>query len=181
MELRRRTADDRAACLAALAEVQEHDGYPSTPVDLGAFLWSAHETAAWVAVHDGTVVGHVALHAAARSATVTVAQQVTGLAAERHAVLSRLFVAPGARGRGLGRALLRTAVAEADAQGLRAVLDVGAVFAAALRLYEAEGWTRAGTARQVVGDAGLEVAVLLAPDVSRRGAAPRTPPAPAPR
>ncbi len=57
--------------------------------------------------------------------------------------LSKLFVAAEARGRGIGRALLAHAVAEARAFGMRRLdLETRSVFREAVGLYEATGWTR---------------------------------------
>jgi GNAT superfamily N-acetyltransferase len=63
---------------------------------------------------------------------------------ESYVLVSRLFVAPSERGRGTARTLLRTAVNQARSGGRRAVLDVGQDFAAAVSLYESEGWLRLG-------------------------------------
>lgn len=57
--------------------------------------------------------------------------------------LSKLFVSEPYRGTGLGRALLRTAIAEARASGYGEVfLTTRSRYEAAVRLYEAEGWIR---------------------------------------
>jgi ribosomal-protein-alanine N-acetyltransferase len=56
-----------------------------------------------------------------------------------------LAVAPPARGRGLGRALLQAAIARAKAQGAEAVfLEVGADNPHALALYAALGFAKVG-------------------------------------
>lgn len=57
-------------------------------------------------------------------------------------IISRLFVAPSGRKRGLAEALFRTAWAEAEKRGLRAVLDVHHRNHAAIRLYERLEWQR---------------------------------------
>ncbi len=58
--------------------------------------------------------------------------------------LSKLFVDPEARGRGVGRLLLGAIVDEARAQGMTEIgLTTRAVFASAIRLYEAFGFERA--------------------------------------
>lgn len=57
------------------------------------------------------------------------------------AEVKRMFVAPDARGLGLGSALLRTLMAHASAQGYRRlVLDTSAGMHAAIRLYTASGF-----------------------------------------
>jgi putative acetyltransferase len=57
--------------------------------------------------------------------------------------ISKLFVARSARRRGVGRALLEAAHASARRRGFRAVgLRTRIVFAPAIALYEAQGYTR---------------------------------------
>ncbi|MDQ3095728.1 MAG: GNAT family N-acetyltransferase [Actinomycetota bacterium] len=165
--VRRRTSGDVSACLALLHAVHRTDGYPSTVEDAAGFLVPPYEVASWVAVADGAVVGHAALHEPTDSATVSVASRATGLPQDRHVLLSRLFVAPEARGAGLARSLLRTAVTEARRKGQHAVLDVGQDFRAAVALYEAEGWSRVAADRQAVGDEVFDVWVYVAPDAKR--------------
>lgn len=59
--------------------------------------------------------------------------------------LGRLFVLPAARGRGLGRALLRAALSAAQAGGAEAVvLSTMPEFAEAIRLYRSEGFEPVG-------------------------------------
>lgn len=64
---------------------------------------------------------------------------------DRIGVVSRLMVSPSGRRRGVGRQLLRTAAAEAAGRGLTPALDVVTSYAAAIALYEREGWRRVGT------------------------------------
>ncbi len=152
-----------SSCLALLHAVHKTDGYPSTVDDAAGFLVPPYEAASWVAVTNGAVAGHVALHQPRDSATVSIASRTTGLPQERLVLLSRLFVAPEARGEGLARSLLRTAVAEARRTGQRAVLDVGQDFRAAVALYEADGWSRVAAHRQAVGEEVFDVWVYVAP------------------
>ncbi|WP_326617314.1 GNAT family N-acetyltransferase [Streptomyces decoyicus] len=129
--IRRRRDTDLDACVAVLAEVHTHSGYPHHwPDDPAGWLTPDGLTAAWVAEADGSVVGHVALcgHEA-----------------------GRLCVAPTARGAGLGGRLLRALEAEAAARGLRPVLEVKDTDTAAIALYERLGWTRRATERQEWG------------------------------
>src|SRR5262249_42862519 len=79
---------------------------------------------AWVAEAGGEVAGHVLLTDAGEGA----------------ASIKRLFVAPAARGHGLGGALFDAACAEAVARGLRPELVVAETDRAAIRLYERGGW-----------------------------------------
>jgi GNAT superfamily N-acetyltransferase len=58
-------------------------------------------------------------------------------------ILNDLFVAPGARGRGVGAGLLRRAAAFAREEGaVRLALSTEATNVAAQALYEREGWQR---------------------------------------
>ena len=138
----RRDADLPALC-AGLREVHRVSGYPSVwPADPAAFL-APPALGAWVAELDGAAIGQVTLRPADEPPPDWVA--ATGLGAARVAVVSRLFVAPAARGQGLARALLHAAWAEARVLGRRAILDVHTASAAAIGLYEAEGWARVAT------------------------------------
>jgi putative acetyltransferase len=83
--------------------------------------------AEFVAEVDGRAVGSVALSPRA----------------EGVAWLSKLFVDAAYRGRGLGRALLTRAVAEAQTRGYRRIdLETRTIFREAVGLYEATGWMR---------------------------------------
>jgi ribosomal protein S18 acetylase RimI-like enzyme len=90
-----------------------------------------------VAEVEGEVAGYVALG------------HPTGLASNRHVLSVRgLAVAPGFQGRGLGRALLRGAVAEARRRGARRLtLRVLGSNSAARALYESSGFTVEGVQR----------------------------------
>ncbi len=82
--IRRRDDGDLDALVAVLAEVHTHSGYPHHwPADPARWLTPGDLTAAWVAEADGAIVGHAAL--CGRE-------------------ISRLYVAPAARGAGLGGA-----------------------------------------------------------------------------
>ncbi len=77
--------------------------------------------------------------------------------------ISKLFVAPEARGEGLGRALLGRLLEVARSEGLTRVgLRTRTVFTSAVRLYEAAGFTRepAEVAQRGVGEDRLYTLVL---------------------
>jgi GNAT superfamily N-acetyltransferase len=67
---------------------------------------------------------------------------LTGVSTDRLASVSRLFVSPAARGRGLGlgTSLLAAVSSWTSAHGLRLMLDVVDNGAPAIRLYERIGW-----------------------------------------
>lgn len=131
----------------ALRLVHETDRYPTVwPDDPTAWLTPAGTLAAWVALADGEVVGHVMLvagdnveHAAQLAAAA--GTQVTGLAG-----VSRLFVTPKARATGVASALLEMVEDAPARRGRRLALDVLADDGPAVRLYERHGWVRVTTA-----------------------------------
>jgi GNAT superfamily N-acetyltransferase len=138
VDIRTRTPDDLAACVEALAEVQAADRYPvHWPDDPGAWLTPGGMTTAWIAVEAGAVLGHVAL--------------------TRDLELSRLFVTPAARGRGVAARLLDTARA---ATPLPLKLEVSSEGRAAIRFYERSGWRRVGSTRAIWLNAAGEPALL---------------------
>lgn len=145
MEIRARTEDDIAACVALARVVQRTDAYPPhLPDDLPQFVVAPEAWAAWVADVGGEVAGHVVLSPKSSEPVMRLATEATGLPVEQVGVVARLFVAPDHRRKGMGRALLAAATEEAVRRGLCPVLDVGTRFHAAIALYEGEGWTRLG-------------------------------------
>lgn len=153
--VRQRTDHDLGDCVRALAEVHERDGYPvNWPEQPGDWLTPPSLLAAWVVELDGRIAGHIGL---SRSDTGDAAPGLwsdrTGVGVDGTAVISRLFVAPAARGRGLGASLMSHAVTEARGRGLHPVLDVVASDTAAAALYERLGWQLLATVEQRWGPA----------------------------
>ncbi len=141
MEVRHRQAGDVEEVTQVAEAVRRLDGYPPRLPDLFA---GPEVLAAWVAVDEGVVVGHVALHRTSAEPVMTLAREATGWPTERLVVVARLLVAPPIRRRGVGRLLLGHAVTEAHIRDRWPVLDVAAQFGAAIALYESCGWRRAG-------------------------------------
>ncbi|MEU7898723.1 GNAT family N-acetyltransferase [Nonomuraea sp. NPDC049152] len=138
MNIRPRTPGDLAACVEALAKVQAADRYPvDWPDDPGGWLTPDDLTEAWVAVEAGAVLGHVGL---------------TG-----DAEVTRLFVTPAVRGRGLAARLLDTVRAAA---GTPLKLEVSSEGGAAIAFYERSGWRRVGSTRADWLNAAGEPALL---------------------
>jgi GNAT superfamily N-acetyltransferase len=164
-----------------LAAVHAADGYPlHWPANPHQWLAPERLLAAWVAEGGQTVLGHVALCGAAGDAAAPLWSASSGLPPEQLAVVAKLFVAPGTRGRGLGAALLATACAEACSRGLRPALDVLDHDRGAIALYERTGWQRVASAPAPWAQASGGPALLhyyLAPDVAVRLAAPGDAPA----
>ncbi|WP_174248283.1 GNAT family N-acetyltransferase [Streptomyces hoynatensis] len=140
--LRHRADGDLDACVRLLAEVHERDGYPVYwPDRPGTWLSPPAQFSAWVAEWDGRIVGHVGLaRSGADDAAPGVWSARAGVGSEAAAVVNRLFVAPSARGHGIGALLMARAVTAARDRGLHPVLDVLASGTAATALYERLGW-----------------------------------------
>ncbi|MFE2540221.1 GNAT family N-acetyltransferase [Actinacidiphila glaucinigra] len=166
IRVRRREEGDLDACVRVLAAVHDRDGYPvDWPTAPAAWLSGAASLAAWVAESDGVVVGHVGLGPGTGSdAAPGLWSAREGAGAGPTAVVGRLFVAPGARGRGVGARLMAAAVGEARLRGLHPVLDVVASDTAAAALYERLGWTLLATVEQRWGpDRRVAVRAYAAP------------------
>ncbi|MFF4054659.1 GNAT family N-acetyltransferase [Streptomyces sp. NPDC001668] len=150
LRVRPRTDDDVEACVRALAEVHHRDGYPvNWPARPGEWLAREAVLGSWVADLDGRVAGHVSLCRAGEGDLAPVLwSERNGTSGEQAAVVGRLFVAPQARGHGIGALLMGRAVEEARQRGLHPVLDVVASDTAAAALYERLGWTRLATVGQ---------------------------------
>ncbi|WP_109000736.1 GNAT family N-acetyltransferase [Streptomyces rishiriensis] len=150
--VRPRRPADLDGCVAALALVHAHSGYPvDWPEQPAAWLTPDALLAGWAAELDGQVVGHVALCAPGEGdAAAALWSARPGRPAP--AVISRLYVSPAARGHGVGAALLDRAVGTARARGLHPVLDVVAADPASA-FYERLGWRSLGTAVQQWGPA----------------------------
>ncbi|MFE1953310.1 GNAT family N-acetyltransferase [Streptomyces sp. NPDC059524] len=143
---------DLAECVGVLGAVHRADGYPvNWPADPAGWLRVDGELGAWVARLGGRIAGHVVL---ARPAPGDVAPRLAPPGGPT-AVVGRLFVAPGARGRRIGAQLLGRAAREARRSGARAVLDVVSRDVSAVALYERSGWTFLGAGQQEWGPGEL--------------------------
>lgn len=165
--LRGKVEADGPACLDLLLRIHARDGYPLhlPPEDVEGFFGTDAEVAAWVAEHEGRIVGHVALHWGPDDPTLVAAHRRTGLPVAELVMVARLFVAPDVRRAGLGRALLRHATAAARSLGRRAVLDVGQTLPAAVALYESQGWSRVDELHLALrGAEALDLWVYVSPE-----------------
>ncbi|HYD10991.1 MAG TPA: GNAT family N-acetyltransferase [Acidimicrobiales bacterium] len=162
--VRRRTDDDFAPLEPVADAVFDNDGYP------GVSPWRrehlAHDDVldAWVAVVNGHVVGHVALHGS--SLDVVMARAAAHVGHGRLAVVARLFTDPAIRRAGVGRALLDHASNAARARGLHAILDVASHDGAARALYESAGWIDAGEVVMRFPGVDLPSHVYVAPSAA---------------
>lgn len=143
MTIRPLTRDDAAAFRAVRLEALR-----DSPTAFGSSHHEeAHQPLEWFARRlesdDGTMLG--AFEEGALVGIVGVVREPA--AKERHrAAIRSMFVAPSARGRGVASALLRHALAVADAlPGVwQVILTVTAGNDAAMRLYRAHGFTSYG-------------------------------------
>ncbi|GAA5032566.1 GNAT family N-acetyltransferase [Actinopolymorpha pittospori] len=144
LHIRARDNGDLPGCVAALAEVHAADGYPTRwPAEPAGWLTPTDLLHAWTAHLDDTVVGHVVIRGVADDSMASLLAASGGVPPERLASLSRLFVVPGARRRGVASGLIGRATCEAATDGLRLVLDVvDDGRGAAVALYEEAGWRR---------------------------------------
>ncbi len=139
--IRARRPDEIDMCVGVLADVHAADGYPLCwPADPPKWLAPDHLLAAWVAEYETAVSGHVALCSAVGDSAASLWSAASGLPPEHIAAVAKLFVAPSARGRGLGAALLAQACAEARLRGLLPALEVLDHDRGAIALYERTGW-----------------------------------------
>lgn len=91
----------------------------------------------------GTAGDGPALELVAEVAGTAVGSVVISARGNGEAWLSKFFVDAAYRGRGIGRALLARAVAEARSRGYgRLNLETRSIYREAVHLYEATGWVR---------------------------------------
>ncbi|MEV7228767.1 GNAT family N-acetyltransferase [Polymorphospora sp. NPDC051019] len=138
--IRRREATDLDACVEALRAVHDADAYPlNWPTDPHRWLTPARLLRAWIAeCPRGTIAGHVAV----QRAPDATGNQMPSPGAE----LSRLYVTPAARRRGVATALLHRARSWAAEHRHQLTLNVtDDRRSAAVAFYEADGWRHSHT------------------------------------
>jgi ribosomal protein S18 acetylase RimI-like enzyme len=159
--IRERHESDLDELVSLATRVEAVDNYPGylPDRDFVRFLTRPEPVAAWVAVRDDVIVGHVAL---SPGTSKTVMALVGNDAAT---YVARLLVDPDTRRSGIGRALLDHACRAGRARGRPVYLDVidRPEAAAAIALYRAEGWQEIGRAAFTLGGADLEELVFRAP------------------
>ena len=168
MVVRSRLESDLGALAHLLEQVHRRDGYPTYwPDDPERWLSPHGVLGASVAETGGAAIGHVALAPVGAGSNAALWERLTGLPSARLASISRLFVAPSARGAGAGAALLDAACAAASRRCLLPVLDVLETNRDAIRLYERRGWRRIFTEPwREARDERLELHYYLAPSVT---------------
>lgn len=144
--IRERRPEDLPALVTLLAEQQPTSSYPvrwPLPFPVERFLVRPSERRAWVAEEDGVLLGHVAVG----DPEELTARFAAGTGATAFGMVSVLFTALAARGRGAGGLLLDTAVAWIRARGEVPALDVVPTHDTALAIYRARGWAEVGHER----------------------------------
>jgi ribosomal protein S18 acetylase RimI-like enzyme len=160
--IRPRRSEDVEPCLRLLRAVHANDGYPFRwPRDPPRWLTERDGLGAWVSETGGEIDGHLSLLGIDEARARREWSEAVPVPFERLAVISRFFVAPGARRRGIGSALLRTAEEHAVAHDLRLVLDVADHNHDAIAFYERRGWKRVGTASLLLDDGHSVLPLLL--------------------
>lgn len=140
--VRRRRPKDLDGCVRLLRLVAFEGHYPDD--------WSGHPRAwlegdelldAWVAVDGSDILGHVAILRTGLDTPSAVRwRELTGQDAAELAGVSRLFVRPRLRRRGIGTELVDAAVAASRARGLTPVLEVLDPSTEARAFLEAREW-----------------------------------------
>lgn len=135
--------------------MHEADGYPVEGVSSPkAWLQLRDPLGQWTALLDGRPVGHVAVvpPQPADHAPQALSQGNSSVRSDL-AVLVRLFVHPGARGRAISAALLDIAESQAQEAGRVLTLDVMRKDHLAIAIYEQRGWRPLGEFEHMSGDA----------------------------
>lgn len=128
--IRTRELADLDGCVAALASVHESGGYPTNwPADPARWLTPSGAIHGWAGACDGSIIGHAVLRLPSFS---TVSQSAVEL--------SRLFVTPAARRKGIGAALMQATMRWAADKDLDLQLEVADRLQAARALYERSGF-----------------------------------------
>lgn len=131
MRIRLRELADLEQCVEVLSAVHRHDGYPlQWPEDPISWLSPPGLVLAWVVDIHAHPMGHIAVLAPAPS------RRQRGDKAE----ISRLFVSPLLRGKGVGAQLLDVATLHARSHGWSPWLEVVEGDGRAARFYERLGW-----------------------------------------
>jgi len=138
------------------------DRYPVLwPQDPPRWLAGHAGLAAWVSENAGAVDGHLSLHATDEARARPGWREALPVPVERLAVVSRFFVALGARRRGVGSALMDAAEGYGADHGLRLVLDVADHNEDAIAFYERRGWRRVGTASLLLDDRRTTLSLVV--------------------
>jgi GNAT superfamily N-acetyltransferase len=165
--IRPRREQDLQRAAVALRTVYLSDGYPANwPKDPQRWIAGRQTIGAWVCEHGDQLVGHIALTAADADRAWPQWGEALNLKAESLAEVSRFFVTPNERTKGVGEGLMSSAERAAAGRGLHLVLAVADHNHAAISFYAKRGWHEVGRAALPPGDEGRALRLLLfvAPD-----------------
>jgi GNAT superfamily N-acetyltransferase len=170
VRIRRRKDNHVASCSRLLGLVSSENGYPfPRPVSRRGWLTEEDVLDAWIAEQDGRVQGHVAITRVDSDPTTALRwREVTGLPASELVGVSRFFVRSSARGRGLGSALLETAVEASRARGLIPVAQMVSTSRRGIPLYDRAGWRMVAMYPCGKRGDGLETYLYVAPPAPAR-------------
>jgi GNAT superfamily N-acetyltransferase len=170
VRIRQRKDNQVAACSRLLGLVSAENGYPlPRPVSRRGWLTEDDVLDAWITEQHGRIQGHVAImRVDSDPATALRWREVTGRPASELAGVSQFFVRSSARGRGLGTALLETAVAASRARGLVPVAKMSSTSRRGIPLYERAGWRMVAMYPCGQRGDGLETYLYLAPPTRAR-------------
>jgi len=165
VEIRERRNEDLAELVAVAAQVQRVDNYPMflPGGDLERFLTRPTPIAAWVAIRDHKIVGHVALNDSTSPPVMQLVEDRRPM--NPPAYVARLLVAPSSRGDGVGRRLLEHARRAAVKAACSPFLDVVHTpsAASAISLYRHAGWEEIGRVSFDLVDDEIQELVFCGP------------------
>ena len=165
VRIRQRKDNQVAACTRLLGLVSTENGYPvPRPASRRGWLTGDDLLDAWIADQDGRIQGHVAIMRVGSDPTTALRwREITGRPASELADVSRFFVRSSARGRGLGTALLETAVQESRARGLMPVTTMVSTSRRGIAFYDRAGWRLVAMYPCGKRGDGLETYLYVAP------------------
>jgi len=168
--IRPRADADLPARGRALVEQQPASRYPHRdplPMPAEDFVARPGALATWTAELDGEPVGHVAVLPVRPDGHEPELARLWsaghGLPTERLGEIGVYFTSTAARGRGVGSALMRTALDDLAERGLAPCLDV-VPFGVAADYYLRTGWVEVGRTRPSwLGDDAPDVVAMILP------------------
>ncbi|NYE95302.1 GNAT superfamily N-acetyltransferase [Psychromicrobium silvestre] len=169
--VRERQAADREGLLTALTACARATGYFADPE--GELVAHAEESvfderfdAAWVAELEGRIVGHVALMPLTLSEDIDcipIWAEATGYPAEKHTLVKRLFVDPGAQRGGIAKALMAVAMERIEQRDQLGVLDTASIAEPAMTLYHRLGWREIARTKPHWTDDPFDMVLFVGP------------------